>query len=60
MATVTANINIVVSVSWWVPIYVRTVCILCQFFDAEPDYDKVRFWVSKGIKTRMVLSDAKK
>lgn len=43
------KITVKVRIAWWVKPYLRTVLFLCWVFNAEPDMEKVGYWVKKGL-----------
>ena len=53
MAAMTATITFTVSLAWWVMPYVRTVALLCQMLDVEPNIDRVGYWLGQGIKVKL-------
>ncbi len=48
-----ATITVTVYLAFWVPYYLSTVAAFCNVFDCEPDWDRVNYWVSKGVKVRL-------
>lgn len=46
---------------WWLPIYLRTLIFLCQLFGAEPHWERVNYWVRRGLlaTVRRIDRDAK-
>lgn len=58
MATLTLSLN--VKVAWWVKPYVSCVGFMCELFDCEPNMDRVKYWVSKGITISGANVSAKK
>jgi hypothetical protein len=51
MATTTLTLRI--KLAWWVPLYVNTLAILCHLLNAEPNMDRVRYWIGRGVKVRV-------
>jgi hypothetical protein len=51
----TSTIVLELKMRWWVPVYLRTITLLCLATQQEPDYDKVagfivRLGISKKVK----------
>lgn len=44
-----SEVTVKVRIAWWVKPYLRTVLFLCLVFNAEPDMERVRYWVQKGV-----------
>ena len=52
-------LSITVHLRWWLPVYLVTVHILCVLTNSEPNEDRVRFWVRKGIYIRRLVVSEK-
>lgn len=50
MATLTINLK--VKVSWWVKPYLFMVGFMCRAFNSEPNWEKVNYWLEKGITVK--------
>lgn len=48
------QIMVRVSLRWWLPLYILGVRLMSELTGLEPDPDKVRYWVKKGIKFKVV------
>jgi hypothetical protein len=44
--------SLVVSIrmAWWLRVYLNTLALLCRAFDAEPNWQRAGYWVSRGIR----------
>ena len=42
-----------VTVRWWLKAYLAGVLITARLTRCEPDWARVRYWVGKGVKTRV-------
>lgn len=49
------QLDITTKVSFWVPIYLRTLALFCWVFGTTPDESKVSQVVQKGIKVSVRL-----
>lgn len=47
-----ATMTIRISLAWWVAPYLRTVAFMCHLAGAEPNMERVGYWVVKGIKIK--------
>lgn len=45
-----ARLTITVTQRWWLKHYLRGVSIMAWATRREPDWDRVRYWVGKGIR----------
>ena len=43
-----------IKLSWWVTPYVHTLAVLCVLFNTEPDYEKVKRTIARGIKKEVI------
>ncbi|TPD64190.1 hypothetical protein FJP64_13960 [Kosakonia cowanii] len=56
----TCNLTIQVKVKWWLPVYLRTLALMCLMMRCEPDYEKVRaFIVKRGISQKLMATAVK-
>lgn len=47
---VTSRLSVEIKSRWWLPVYIRTLTLLCLMMRCEPDYRKVaEFIVKHGI-----------
>lgn len=51
MANITLQLK--VSVAWWVPLYLRTLALVCLTMGTQPDRDKIWRVIRRGISVRM-------
>lgn len=50
----TCRLSVEIKCKWWLPVYTRTLTLLCMMMRCEPDYQKVaEFIVKHGISQRM-------
>jgi len=47
------ELQVRISVRWWVIPYIYTLCALCVALRTRPDPAKVAYWVCRGIKTEV-------
>lgn len=47
-----ATMTITIKLAWWVPLYVNTVAMLCRLCNAEPNMERVSYWIGKGIQVK--------
>jgi hypothetical protein len=52
MATTNTMLTITVKFAWWLPPYLNTVVMLCRLFNAEPNMERVSYWIGKGIRVK--------
>lgn len=50
----TAEMEIEVSLAWWVPVYINLLAFVCAITNAEPDPAKIERMVQRGIRLRAV------
>lgn len=43
-----------IHVSWWVPIYVRSVAVFCVLFQVEPNIEKVSRTIQRGVRVEFL------
>ncbi len=44
--------------TWWLIVYLRTLCFLCLLMGTRPDMGKVARWVDRGMKFEIVRKRA--
>ena len=54
MATATFSVH--VTTAWWLPLYLRTLTLICLAMGAEPDMAKVEQVVKRAIRTKLVAA----
>lgn len=47
------TVDVKVNIAWWVPVYINMVKFFCVMMQCEPDYDKVKKIVMRGITTKV-------
>ncbi|MCP5005918.1 MAG: hypothetical protein GY941_18570 [Planctomycetes bacterium] len=47
------SIYITIHVKWWLAVYIRTLCLLCQVFNTVPDMEKVARIIKSGVRIKM-------
>lgn len=40
-----------VRTTWWLPLYVRLLAVWCRLTRTEPDYERVRSVIARGVRT---------
>ncbi|WP_157654794.1 hypothetical protein [Burkholderia ubonensis] len=53
MTTTTHEFTFRVRTAWWLPLYIRALIVWCRFTRAEPNYERVRRVVARGVRTRL-------
>lgn len=48
------NLTIRVSTKWWMRIYINTLIVLCQLTGAQPNMDRVDYWLRRGVTFKVV------
>lgn len=38
---------------WWLGLYLYTLVLFCELFDTKPNWDRVEWWLVRGIKVEM-------
>lgn len=55
------RLSVEIKSRWWVPVYIKTLTLLCLMMRREPDYQKVRnFLVKHGISQKLKYEPVKK
>ncbi|AJB61654.1 hypothetical protein SS08_15565 [Enterobacter hormaechei subsp. steigerwaltii] len=50
----TSRLSVEIKSRWWLPVYIRTLTLLCLMMRCEPDYQKVgNFIVKYGISQKL-------
>ena len=47
------GIQIRISVAWWLRWYLAGVALMCRVSGADPDVDRVVYWVRRSIRMRI-------
>jgi hypothetical protein len=42
-----------VRIAWWLIPYVRTLGFLCGLFDSEPNWERLSYWIRRGIRVQL-------
>jgi hypothetical protein len=53
MATGTLTVHLEMKVSWWVRRYIASLALFAYTFGTQPDIDKARKIIERGIKVRI-------
>ncbi|WP_157377935.1 hypothetical protein [Burkholderia ubonensis] len=53
MNATTHEITFRVRTAWWLPLYIQALIAWCRLTRAEPDYERVRRVVARGIRTSL-------
>ncbi|WP_157646565.1 hypothetical protein [Burkholderia ubonensis] len=53
MTTATHEFSFRVHIAWWLPLYIQALIAWCRLTRAEPDYERVRRVVARGIRTSL-------
>ncbi len=43
-------LTVTIRFRWWLLPYLHTVIFFCKLFNCEPNYDRLHYWVERGIK----------
>lgn len=57
MATCTLKLK--VTLAWWLMPYIRAVVALCWIFPVEPDMDRMRRVIDRGVRVRVDAAPVK-
>ncbi|SAD24609.1 Uncharacterised protein [Enterobacter hormaechei] len=50
----TSRLSVEIKSRWWLPVYIKTMTLLCLMMRCEPDYQKVgNFIVKYGISQKL-------
>lgn len=47
------QITLRVRTAWWLPLYVRFIVVWYRLTRTEPDYERVRGVIARGVRTRL-------
>lgn len=50
----TSTYVVQIRLSWWLLCYLNTLVLLCNHFDVEPNWERVEFWLARGIRAEVV------
>ena len=57
----TSRLSVEIKSRWWLPVYIKTLTLLCLMMRCEPDYQKVgNFIVKYGISQKLKYEPVKK
>ena len=57
----TSRLSVEIKSRWWLPVYIRTLTLLCLMMRCEPDYQKVgNFIVKYGISQKSKYEPVKR
>lgn len=57
----TSRLSVEIKIRWWLPVYIKTLTMLCLMMRCEPDYQKVgNFIVKYGISQKLKYEPVKK
>lgn len=57
----TSRLSVEIKSRWWLPVYIKTLTLLCLMMRCEPDYQKVgNFIVKYGITQKLKYEPVKK
>ena len=55
------RLSVEIKSRWWVPVYIKTMTLLCLMMRREPDYHKVgNFLVKHGISQKLKYEPVKR
>lgn len=55
------SLSVEIKSRWWVPVYIKTLTLLCLMMRCEPDYQKVKnFIVKYGISQKLKYEPVKR
>ncbi len=56
-----SRLSVEIKSRWWLPVYIKTLTLLCLMMRCEPDYQKVgNFIVKYGISQKLKYEPVKK
>ncbi|AOP82326.1 hypothetical protein BFV66_16200 [Enterobacter hormaechei subsp. oharae] len=56
-----SRLSVEIKSRWWLPVYIKTLTLLCLMMRCEPDYQKVgNFIVKYGISQNVKLEPVKR
>lgn len=44
-----AQLQVRIRLRWWLPLYIKSVCLFCELFGTAPDMEKVDRMLARGI-----------
>lgn len=57
----TSRLSVEIKIRWWLPVYIKTLTMLCLMMRCEPDYQKVgNFIVKYGISQKLKYEPVKR
>lgn len=57
----TSRLSVEIKSRWWLPVYIKTLTMLCLMMRCEPDYQKVgNFIVKYGISQKLKYEPVKR
>lgn len=57
----TSRLSVEIKSRWWLPVYIKTLALLCLMMRCEPDYQKVgNFIVKYGISQKLKYEPVKR
>ncbi|HAS1551023.1 Uncharacterised protein [Enterobacter hormaechei] len=57
----TSRLSVEIKSRWWLPVYIKTMTLLCLMMRCEPDYQKVgNFIVKYGISQKLKYEPVKR
>lgn len=57
----TSRLSVEIKSRWWLPVYIKTLIMLCLMMRCEPDYQKVgNFIVKYGISQKLKYEPVKR
>lgn len=57
----TSRLSVEIKSRWWLPVYIKTLTLLCLMMRCEPDYQKVgNFIVKYGISHKLKYEPVKR
>ncbi|AYL71659.1 TPA: hypothetical protein I4D05_20010 [Enterobacter hormaechei] len=57
----TSRLSVEIKSRWWLPVYIKTLTLLCLMMRCEPDYQKVgNFIVKYGISQKLKYEPVKR
>lgn len=45
------TLRVCVRTAWWLPLYVRLLAAWCRLTRTEPDYERIRDVIARGVRT---------
>ena len=51
-----STLVITVRLTWWLRLYLASLLFLCRLLGTEPNWERFSYWVSRGLRVRVIWS----